>query len=159
MAQINAADVTSDDLTDAMAACYCLLLRQTSRRLIRHYDTALEPYGLTIGQFGLLTLIATEGGAIVQDLADAMDMNQSALSRGLGPLERDGWIVSQAHPKDGRKRVLTLTPSGRENLRTAAAGWRKAQDAVDTLNPDLAVLKLVRDVERVSLAIAKPHDP
>lgn len=122
----------SSDLMEAMnGACHCLSARRWARRLTRLYDEHLTAFGLTVGQFGIMTRMAYQGGASLQELADALDLDQSALSRGLAPLERDGFVISSADPADGRRRVLRLTDAGKRKLSEAAVGWKAAQTVAD----------------------------
>jgi len=121
----------SPELTEAMTGvCHCLSARKRARRITRLYDEKLTPYGLTIGQFGIMIAIASRGHISVQELADALDLDQSALSRGLGPLEREGLVVSAADRSDRRRRVLSVPANGLKRLSAAAAGWKAAQNVV-----------------------------
>ena len=118
----------SPELAEALSgACHCLSARKWARRLTRLYDEHLAAFGLTVGQFGIMTMIAYQGGASLQELADALDLDQSALSRGIAPLEREGIVSSGADPRDGRRRVLSLTEAGELKLSAAAKGWKAAQ--------------------------------
>jgi DNA-binding MarR family transcriptional regulator len=120
------------ELKEAMTGvCHCLSARKHARQITRLYDEKLQPYGLTIGQFGILTMIASKEEISLQELADGLDMDQSALSRGLGPLEREGLIISSADRSDGRRRLLKLSQSGLKKLSAAAAGWKAAQNAAE----------------------------
>jgi DNA-binding MarR family transcriptional regulator len=120
------------ELKEAMTGvCHCLSARKHARQITRLYDEKLAPYGLTIGQFGIMTMIASQGEISLQELADGLDMDQSALSRGLGPLEREGLIISSADRSDGRRRLLKLSQSGLKKLSAAAAGWKAAQNAAE----------------------------
>jgi len=118
----------NEALREAMSgACICRRARRTANRLTRFYDARLAPHGLTVGQFGILTTLAATEGTNVQHIADVLDMSQSALSRGLAPLERDGLIASEPDPVDRRKRRLALTGEGLERLNRAAETWAGAQ--------------------------------
>jgi DNA-binding MarR family transcriptional regulator len=122
----------SPELLEAMTGvCHCLSARKRARQITRIYDEKLSPYGLTIGQFGIMTMIASRGEVSVQELANALDLDQSALSRALGPLEREGLVESSADQSDGRRRVLSVTVNGLKKLSAAALGWKAAQDAVE----------------------------
>jgi DNA-binding MarR family transcriptional regulator len=73
-----------------------------------------------------------------------MEMDQSALSRGLMPLEREGLVTSAPDDKDRRKRVLALTEAGQQKLVAASEDWKRAQDEVERqqakLGADIATL-------------------
>ena len=93
-------------------SCYCLATRRASRRMIRLYDAELAAVGLTISQLATLAWIKAMRRPTVQRIADLMEMDQSALSRGLMPLEREGLVGSAPDAKDKRRRVLSLTRAG-----------------------------------------------
>lgn len=112
-------------------SCYCLATRRASRRLVRIYDAALDPHGLTISQLSTLAWIRFLRKPTVQRIADLLEMDQSALSRGLAPLERQGLVSSAPDDKDKRKKVLSLTDAGRDRLIAAAEDWKTAQEEVE----------------------------
>lgn len=107
--------------------CHCLNMRKAARRVIRHYDTHLAPHGMTIGQFAMLSAIRETSGMTVQALADRLEMTQSALSRGIAPLEREGWISARADLEDRRRKILVLTQEGERRHESAVSAWRQAQ--------------------------------
>lgn len=140
------------DLEEALSgACYCLAVRKASRRMIRIYDAELADHGLTIVQFALLAWIASLGAPTVQKLADSAAMDQSAMSRGLGPLERNGLVESGADEADRRKRVVRLTDEGRRRLTAASSAWKAAQTRIEAGQPDTdmgALISAIRAMAR-----------
>ena len=117
------------ELKEAMTgSCHCLAIRKKARQITRIYDDKLSVYGLTVTQFGIMTTIFVKKEISVQELADFLDLNQSALSRGLTPLVRDGLLLSQSDEEDARKRILTLTENGKQLINNAAIGWKAAQE-------------------------------
>jgi len=141
----------SPELAEVMTgACYCLALRRASRRMFRLYDSALAAQGLTITQYSTLVWIKAMRRPTVQKIADRMELDQSALSRGLAPLERQGLIASDPHPDDGRKRVLRLTPAGARKLEAGAKAWKAAQTEVDRSAPDGVMPGLMAALETLA---------
>jgi DNA-binding MarR family transcriptional regulator len=55
------------------------------------------------------------------DLAAAERVQPQTLTRTLTSLEHDGLIVRAAHPRDGRRALLTVTQAGRDALRSDMA--------------------------------------
>jgi len=106
--------------------CNCLALRQASRHISQIYDRQLAQAGLRTTQYSILAKLARLGAMPISKLADTMVMERTALSRSVGPLERDGLVKIGAGP-DGRTRSLTLTTTGEARLKAAAAHWRRAQ--------------------------------
>lgn len=136
-----------DEVKEARnGACYCLAVRQASRRLMRLYDDKLSQHGLTTGQFAILCYISDPESHTVQTLADFLDMNQSALSRGLAPLESQGFLTSNNDPGDGRKRVLKITSLGAERINEASKSWKAAQQEIAAQNIELDINSLMQTI-------------
>lgn len=128
----DATELTSPELAELLSgSCYCLATRRASRRMIRTYDAALAGQGLTISQLATLAWVKGLRKPTVQKIADYMEMDQSALSRGLAPLDRDGLITSSPDAKDKRKRVLALTAKGETALAKGAVEWARAQRQIE----------------------------
>jgi len=116
--------------------------------MVRLYDAALAQHGITISQLATLAWIRFMKKPTVQRIADLMEMDQSALSRGLVPLEREGLVTSAPDEKDKRKKVLRLTPEGDQKLVQAAEDWKKAQDEVERQQA-----KISGDIKRLMAGI------
>ncbi|HEY6760425.1 MAG TPA: MarR family transcriptional regulator [Baekduia sp.] len=88
-------------------------------------DKALErEHGIGLSEFEVLERLATtdadKAGRRMQDLAEAVCLSQSALSRLIGRLEADG-LVHRAMCTDDRRGIYAhITPEGR-------ALWEKAR--------------------------------
>ncbi|MGC2712671.1 MAG: MarR family winged helix-turn-helix transcriptional regulator [Pseudolabrys sp.] len=106
--------------------CNCLALRQAARHISQLYDQHLAEVGLRTTQYSILSKLGRLGAMPISKLAVTMVMERTALSRAIGPLERDGLVKVGAGP-DGRTRSVKLTPTGQARLKAAAAHWRRAQ--------------------------------
>ena len=106
--------------------CNCLALRQAARHISQLYDQYLAEVGLRTTQYSILSKLGRLGAMPISKLAVTMVMERTALSRAVGPLERDGLVKVGAGP-DGRTRSVKLTPTGQARLKAAAAHWRRAQ--------------------------------
>jgi DNA-binding MarR family transcriptional regulator len=127
--------------------CTCLRLRKAARRITQIYDGYVEPFGLTITQFGLLAHLRVLDGISVGALAEKLVMDPTTLTRNLRPLERKGLVLLEPDPEDRRSRSLHLTDAGREALRAARPAWARAQRHVEEVlgNADAAVLNAALD--------------
>ena len=123
--------------------CYCASLRQASRAISQKYDAALRDTGLTITQFTLLNMIAHMPRPRVNDLADALTMDQTSLSRTLRTMERDG-LIAEVPGEDKRESRWILGPQGQVRFKQAFPAWRAAQKSVEKL--------LGADAQRLSSA-------
>src|SRR4051812_38957951 len=112
--------------------CYCASLRQAARAISQKYDAALRGTGLTITQFTLLNMIAHMPRPRVNDLADALAMDQTSLSRTLRTMERDELLV-EVSGEDKRESRWVLGPQGQQRFKRALPAWRSAQKSVEKL--------------------------
>jgi DNA-binding MarR family transcriptional regulator len=112
--------------------CTNLKLRQLVRRVSRLYDAQLAPAGLKTTQYSLLSHVVTLGPLRPGELARAMDMDASTLTRNLRPLQDAGW-VELGPGSDARSRLVAVTDAGREKRREAQRRWRVAQESVNAV--------------------------
>jgi DNA-binding MarR family transcriptional regulator len=112
--------------------CACLALRRIGRMATQLYDAHLQPAGLTIGQFGIMTQVygASLSGPpqTMKELSNAIGMDPTTLNRTLKPLELQGLISIAPDRRDRRARCIRLTTAGRDRLALATPLWRAADD-------------------------------
>jgi DNA-binding MarR family transcriptional regulator len=123
--------------------CYCASLRQAARAISQKYDAALRGFELTITQLTLLMMLAQMHRPRVNDLAEALAMDQTSLSRTLRIMERDGLIAAVAGD-DKRETRWVLASRGQQRLKRAMPVWRTTQKSIEKL--------LGSDAERVRSA-------
>lgn len=121
----------------APLGCSSFKLRQLSRRVSQHFDGVLGEAGLKTTQYSLLSQIVARGPIRPGQLATAMEMDASTLTRNLQPLVAQAWV--QIGPgEDGRTRLVTATKAGREKRAQAQRRWKRAQLAFnDRVGVDL----------------------
>jgi len=107
--------------------CHCFAARKTARRISRAYEAHLRSTGLTITQFLMMATLNEVGSSTVNDLAERLDIDRTAMGRMLGFLERGGHISIMQAPDDARSRIARLTDAGRELLQSAIPLWQNAQ--------------------------------
>ncbi len=117
---------TSKDLTDIHQNCAALRTRMAARGVTRAYDAALRPLGLKITQFTLLVASRHDAQMSIGDMADALAMERSTLTRNLKLLVARG-LVTMKKGTVPRTKVPALTPDGEAALERAIPLWRKAQ--------------------------------
>ena len=110
--------------------CTNLKLRQLMRRVAQHYDLEVGKTGLRGTQYSLLSYVAKLGPIRPVDLALAMKVQASTLTRNLRPLIEAGYLRQDAGP-DARSRLVTVTEAGREKRQEAQRRWRVAQEALN----------------------------
>jgi DNA-binding MarR family transcriptional regulator len=123
------------------SGCTNLKLRQLTRRVSQLYDRTLSECGLKITQYSLLSHIVRLGPVRPGQLAQAMQMDASTLTRNLQPLVAQGWV--QIGPgSDGRCRCIEITVAGRAKRTEAQRLWKRAQQAVGVRLGIATVLQL-----------------
>lgn len=105
-------------------------------RTLGEIDRALNPYGLNASDFEVLDLLAAPGEGEqcrVQNLVGRVHLSQSALSRLIARLERDGLVERSLCLEDRRGVFVALTAKGRdlhaEALPVQRAALARALDA------------------------------
>jgi DNA-binding MarR family transcriptional regulator len=88
-------------------------------RTMCEIDRTLHPHGLGASDFEVLDILAAEspeeGGVCrVQNIAGRVHLSQSALSRLIGRLEKDGLVARSVCVEDRRGVWVTLTSKGRD---------------------------------------------
>jgi len=110
--------------------CTNIKLRQLTRRVARYYEAEVGKSGLKNTQYSLLSHVYKLGPLRPGDLARAMKIEPSTLTRNLKPLIAAGWLSLDAGA-DGRSRLVSITDSGREKRQEAQRRWRVAQESVN----------------------------
>lgn len=73
----------------------------------------LAPLDLHVKQFGLLTVLATEGPRSQQELAEWTRMDRTSMVALVDSLEGRGLVRRERNPDDRRAYLLQLTPEGK----------------------------------------------
>jgi DNA-binding MarR family transcriptional regulator len=141
--------------------CFALQARKTANLLGRVYNAALEPLGLEISQFSTLCAVALEQSDSITELAAALGVERSTLTRNLKLLERDDLIVLSE--REGRRSRYRLTSKGRRMLLKALPLWGDVQERISAAMSDSAApdrdlrtdLRLLRRAARAAAPGAK----
>jgi DNA-binding MarR family transcriptional regulator len=119
----------------------------------------LKPLGLALPQFVMLNHFSHRPaeGKTVTDVARALQQPQPGVTKTITKLLAKRWLREQAHPEDGRSKLLFLTAAGlaRHNaavtvfareLAPAFDGWSRAE--MEALFGQLDRLKIWLDANR-----------
>ncbi|MGE0725223.1 MAG: MarR family winged helix-turn-helix transcriptional regulator [Alphaproteobacteria bacterium] len=103
-------------------------------------DQMLEKYGFGRAHHRAIYFVGRHPGMTVSGLLGILRITKQSLSRVLGQLVREGFIVQKPGPKDRRQRLLSLTEKGvqlerqlsqNQRERIARAYRRAGADAVE----------------------------
>ena len=122
----------------------------------------LAPLNLPLPQFVLLNHFSYRPGEdgrghTIMTLARALQQPQPGITKTVQKLVDKGFLAERINPRDGRSKLLQMTPEGRAAHQTAIAalmpelarafeGW--SPEAMQRLFADLDRLKLWLDAER-----------
>ncbi|TVZ88199.1 MarR family winged helix-turn-helix transcriptional regulator [Streptomyces sp. BK340] len=104
-------------MSDALDASLRLVRAQTA--LVRRFDARLGGlHGVSLADFTMLLRLGQAPGGRMRrvDLAEALGLTASGVTRGLAPLERIGLVTREPDARDARVAYASLTGTGRERL-------------------------------------------
>ena len=104
-------------------------LLATHARVHGALERALRPHDLGVSEYEMLERLAGEEFAEqrrMQELGEALYLSQSALSRVVGRLEKDGLALRGMCPDDRRGIFVCITQAGRERYEQARPAQRSA---------------------------------
>lgn len=113
-------------------------LRRLAERIDRDVAKVYEERGVAFEQrwFGVLNQVALNGPMSVSEIAAALRITHVSISQASGSLERAGYVSPRPDPEDGRRRVLTLTESGRALVKELGPLWRALERVAEQLNDE-----------------------
>lgn len=141
----------------APQGCTNLKLRQLMRQVSRHYDDEVGKSGLKGTQYSLLSHVVKLGPLRAVDLATAMKISASTLSRNLQPLVTAGWLV-MGSGADARSKLIAATPSGCDKRTEAQQHWRVAQQVLNARLGDDMVAALHGMLDEAMLRLSARAD-
>lgn len=138
------ADVNRENATDE--ALVFALLEAAARVELRLDRLLSNTRGISFREYQLIRALSRlyAGSATRVELAGAVGLTPSAVTRALKPIEKLGYVVTQKSARDARRSLAELTPAGRELL-------ADAQGAVDDAIADLGLEHL--DVPALATAL------
>jgi len=108
--------------------CLCLASRRAARTITRSFDRHLRPFGLRATQFSMLVTLSLRGTSTISDLAEALGLERTTLSRNLALVEERGFV--RINPgEDARSREVEITPKGMAVISKTMPAWQAAQKA------------------------------
>jgi MarR family transcriptional regulator, lower aerobic nicotinate degradation pathway regulator len=150
-----AADTPSTAIPVSLADQVGYLLAKSHLRVHNSANEALEPLGLTVKHYGLLTLLVHEGPISQGRLGEVMRIDRTTMVALIDDLERSGHVDRTRNPEDRRAYALSATTSGKRVQRSAATLMKRVQD--ETLAPLSSDER--RELRRMLRAIVEGDSP
>lgn len=113
-------------LPEDLSRCLVLNTVAAARNLLRHYDAALKPFGVTVQQFALLAALRYNPNVPVAALAERVRIDRTSLTRNLDLLERKG-LVRRTASGNAKTRTCEPTAPGDALLDRLLIEWKAAQ--------------------------------
>jgi DNA-binding MarR family transcriptional regulator len=136
-----------------LARCVCFNTRKLSRCVSQMYDAALEPSGLKNTQFALLAMVSEREPISITELANAMAVERTTLTRNLKVLVRDG-LLAVTKGADARSRAVTITAAGRNRVVSAYPLWSGTQQRLVERIGKQRWAALMKELEAICAATA-----
>ncbi|MFJ6664157.1 MarR family winged helix-turn-helix transcriptional regulator [Streptomyces sp. NPDC091383] len=109
-------------MSDALDTTLRLVRAQAA--LVRRFDARLGGlHGVSLADFTLLLRLGQAPGGRMRrvDLAEALGLTASGVTRALAPLERIGLVSREPDARDARVAYASLTGTGRDRLKEMLA--------------------------------------
>ena len=103
--------------------------------------------------FGVINQLALAGSLSVRELADVLGITHASVSETRQSLEKAGFITSEADPSDGRRRVLSLSSSGKALAEELRPLWDAFDEAARELDAEAG--DVTRTLARLEQALAR----
>ncbi|HTS85631.1 MAG TPA: MarR family winged helix-turn-helix transcriptional regulator [Usitatibacter sp.] len=133
--------------------CICGNLRMATRAITAVYDEHLKASGLTSNQLAVLWPIVAMEPTPMSEIAKAVVMDKTTVSRNVAGLEALGLVQIQPG-EDARLRLVSTTAKGRHAFALAMPAWEAAQEAVAKTFGKARFTSLVKESKKLARVIA-----
>ena len=128
--------------------CLAGRARLISRAVSGIYEEALRPHGITTAQLAILVAVTVQAKPRPGDVADALCLEKSTLSRNLDRMIDHGWLAVVSGD-DARSQRLRATSNGARLLEKVAPAWQTAQRRARTLLGEKGAATLQRVADKL----------
>ena len=146
------------DAADGMTVVTSVMRAQ--QLLLARVDATLKPFALTFARYEMLRLLAFSraGRLPLSSVVARLQVHATTVTSTAERLVRDGLIVREPHPHDGRAALLALTDPGRALVEKATAALNSEVFSAPGISRDDAT-ELVAIVARMRKAAGDFTDP
>lgn len=102
----------------------------------------------------MLVLVASGQAVTQKDVADALGLNESAVTATVKRLLAADYLVRERDPRDGRSWKLTLSEAGQSALEAAAAPFAQINADLDSQLSEAEQEALAAALDRISSVFA-----
>jgi len=107
-------------------------LVRTQARITKRLDQYLSAQGISLTEYQVLQTLASAPDHQMRriDLAEAVNLSASGVTRLLNPMEKIGLVRKEASPRDARVSLVALTKAGSRTLAESRSRVEQCADAV-----------------------------
>lgn len=138
--------MSSENLTEVM-------LDQTfiSTLLSKKIDSSMSVHGLSYTEFVIMQKLtdAHSGSLSRVDLADAVGLTASGVTRLLAPMEKNHLITKIVNPRDARQSLVGLTNTGMELYSNALVTFKHSCDVAFSLFTEREIKQLKKLLNKI----------
>lgn len=139
---------------DTSSPCTCFQLRRAARRVSQVYDRHLAAAELSLNAYSILR--RSSEPRPLGELADALGMDRTTLTRNLKPLLEAG-LLNAVPGVDSRQRKVQISAAGKRRLQKAFPLWQQAQQEVETRFGSARTTTLNQQLEALTQALDQGH--
>lgn len=126
-----------------------------ARTVTRIWSEAYKKFDLSPPHVFLLKVVLAKPGIFPREIAEDLSLARSTVTRFLGSLEKNGFIVRKSDGKDGREILVYPTPKA-ENIRDQLNDTKKElMEQMSTLFGDDEISKTVTKLREVKDTLEK----
>jgi DNA-binding MarR family transcriptional regulator len=142
------------DDDDRWMSAWLLLLRTHTRLWDQVESHMRREHGITVARFDVLMQLSLARGRMgLTDLAGALVLSPSGLSKLLDRMAASGLIVREPDPDDARATFARLTPKGRRLVTRARASHILLRHLFGAVLDDRDVADLVRVMSKIQTGL------
>ncbi len=108
-----------------------------------------EGIKLTIEQFFMLNILDNMEGLILQELAEIVDRDKSAVLRHIDGLEENHYVARSKDPEDGRRKILLVTKKGMLMLEEAKMLEKEVNDELTRHIPSGKLREYEKNIDKI----------
>ena len=112
-------------------------IMRVQQLLLGDFDDAVGRHGLTFARYEALVLLAfsRRGSLSMSRIGQRLMVHPTSVTNIVQRLVRQGLVERDANPADGRGRLATITPAGREVMEAATRDLVTAGFSLGALSP------------------------
>lgn len=134
------------------------LIQLTAHSMQKYADRKLVSAArITTAQVGVLTVVANQKESNQKDIALALGLNESAVTAMVRRLVTLNYIDCRKSNRDGRVKILTLTPAGKDVQRNAKLPFKEINQTIESTLTDDEIEILADCLSRLKTSFEIKH--